>query len=366
MTTYYVGPGGNDANAGTSWALRKLTLNGAEDIPVASGDTVYVGPGTYRELLTVDVSGASAITYIGDYTGANTDGAGGIVRITGAANETTTGTRANCITANAKNYRTFRGFLMDGGSAAQVNCNAAGTNWIIDQCVIVQQASAAGITFSGAAQSANAVTNCAIVGSPSGASAAGVLFTHTSGVDNSGQSVKSCLIIGHTRLLDSLRVGGITVANCTLLYPLSRGVNVSTLTAGQTVTVNNSIAIGGPSAALYANTLGEITEDYNTVIASTARTNVTAGANSVAYPPGFDMRPYFEAFNSGNLVVPLLSLASYSGLVEYSAGTGAPTTDIRGTSVQGSLREWGAEEYDSSLGIEAGGTGIVNPVRGRL
>ena len=59
MTTYYVGTGGNDSNNGTTWALRKLTLNGAEDIPVAAGDTVYVGAGTYRETLTVDVSGSS-------------------------------------------------------------------------------------------------------------------------------------------------------------------------------------------------------------------------------------------------------------------------------------------------------------------
>lgn len=45
MTTYYVGSGGNNANAGTSWSQRKLTLNGVEDIPVAAGDTVYVAPG---------------------------------------------------------------------------------------------------------------------------------------------------------------------------------------------------------------------------------------------------------------------------------------------------------------------------------
>ena len=45
MTVYYVGAGGNNSNAGTSWALRKATLTGAEDIPVAAGDTVIVGPG---------------------------------------------------------------------------------------------------------------------------------------------------------------------------------------------------------------------------------------------------------------------------------------------------------------------------------
>ena len=47
MTTYYVGIGGSDANNGLSWANRKLTLNGAEDVPVAAGDTVYVGDAGY-------------------------------------------------------------------------------------------------------------------------------------------------------------------------------------------------------------------------------------------------------------------------------------------------------------------------------
>ena len=59
MTTRYVGKGGDDANSGLTWALRKLTLNGAEDTPVVAGDTVYVGAGTYRELLTYDVSGGA-------------------------------------------------------------------------------------------------------------------------------------------------------------------------------------------------------------------------------------------------------------------------------------------------------------------
>ena len=75
MTTYYVGSGGSDAADGLSWANRKLTLNGAEDVSVAAGDTVYVGPGVYRHTLTVDVSGSAGniITYIADVTGQNTD-----------------------------------------------------------------------------------------------------------------------------------------------------------------------------------------------------------------------------------------------------------------------------------------------------
>ena len=50
-------------------------------------------------------------------------------------------------------------------------------------------------------------------------------------------------------------------------------------------------------------------------------------------------------------------LASYSQLVNV-AGTSPTTTDLRGTSVIGAQREWGALEYDSTLKIEAGtGTG---------
>src|SRR3989304_2901889 len=93
MTVYYVGPGGNDANNGLSWANRKLTLNGAEDVPVAAGDTVYVGPGGYRG-------------------GLGRGGGGGIVRITGSDNDQTA-TRANAISGVGRHYRPLRGFLLD-------------------------------------------------------------------------------------------------------------------------------------------------------------------------------------------------------------------------------------------------------------
>jgi len=60
MTDYFVGPGGNNANAGTSWSLRKLTLAGAEALSLVGGDRVWVGAGVYRESLSVGNSGGSA------------------------------------------------------------------------------------------------------------------------------------------------------------------------------------------------------------------------------------------------------------------------------------------------------------------
>lgn len=66
MTSRFVdGILGNDANDGLAAVTGgghgpKLTLNGAEDSPVAAGDVIYVRPAVYRELWTWDVSGGNA------------------------------------------------------------------------------------------------------------------------------------------------------------------------------------------------------------------------------------------------------------------------------------------------------------------
>lgn len=147
MTDRYVGPGGSDVADGLSWANRKLTLNGVEDTPVVAGDTVYVGPGVYRETLTIDVSGSSGnpITYIADITGENTDGVGGIVRISGSNNDDSyPNTRYQCINQVDKDYRTYRGFYFgectgsDGGVDHYIYMATSSpgsiTNNIIEYC----------------------------------------------------------------------------------------------------------------------------------------------------------------------------------------------------------------------------------------
>lgn len=361
MATYYVGAGGNDGSAGTSWATRWLT--GAKVIATeAAGDTTYWGPNTWRELMTITASGTAGnpITWIGDYDGSHTDGVGGVVRITGAADELTTGTRANCITANAKNYRTFRGFLLDGASSHCVNLSAAGTDWIIDQCVIMASAAAAGVFVDGSAQLRHTISNCAFVPVASTAATDGLYFNHSADVSDAAHVVKSCLFLGHRRhALRVQNIGGTTVSNCTFWGNAAGYACAASPAVAQVTTINNCIFacnnVGAQAVATSDQTVNYCTFHGN----STARSNVTAGANDVAYPVGFDMRPYLEAFGGGTLVLPLASLASYSGLVEYSAGTGAPSTDWRGHAVAGSLREWGVEEYVSGYGIEAGAGGVT-------
>jgi hypothetical protein len=62
LTDFFVGPGGSSGNAGTSWAARKLTITQAIALATAAGDNIFVGPGVYRETVTIGSSGGNSYT----------------------------------------------------------------------------------------------------------------------------------------------------------------------------------------------------------------------------------------------------------------------------------------------------------------
>jgi len=356
MTARYVGTGGNDGNSGLSWALRKLTLNGVEDTPVVAGDIVYVGPGVYRETLTLDVSGTAGnvISYIGDYDGSHTDGVGGIVRITGSDDDLTA-TRTNCILASGVAYRTISGLLCDLPASRTVMLT--NVQYVTVEKCVCDTAAANSIYVDGASQSHVTIQQCVMIGRAGTSN--DVLFAHSSTINDSGHVVQNCLFLGSYFQVRTERVGGITVSNCTG----NGGYRVGTaLAAGQTMNVKNCLLNAG-TYGFYATTLGELVEDYNNIYQmQTARTNTNVGAHSTARPLLPDMRWAFEIVYGGSMVTPY-DLASYSTLIDM-AGSSPTTTDIRGTSVQGTQRELGALEYLSTLSIEAGAAGGGFPVLG--
>lgn len=363
MATYYAGVGGNDANAGTSYALRKLTIQAAVNIATTAGDRVLVSPGTYREKVTMGSSGSAgnAISLIGDYTGASTSGTKGVVRITGS-NDDQTATQTSCIVASGKSYLTISGFHLCGCSSHAVYLTN-GVGVTVSTCAMFD-VGGGGVESDGASQSAITVSRCYI---QPGAALYGVQFEHSSALDALAHVVQNCILVGShggagVRIL---RIGGITVSNCTILGG-QYGVNIAAaMNAGQTLTVNNCIVKYANIALRAVANDGTFVEDYNTLdlTNSSARSNVTAGANSVARMSLFDPRWFFEMVNGGRMVTPF-DLASYSSIVEYTSGTGAPSTDIRGSSQVGSYRELGAVEYDSSLNIAGGGGLITHPGMG--
>ena len=286
MTTFFVGPGGNDTNDGLTWANRFLTLNGAEDEPVVAADTVYVGPGVYRETLTIDVTGTDGniITYIGDVTGENTDDIGGIVRVTGSDNDQTQA-RTRCINASAMDYRTFRGFSFDMASTEGIfatNCDS----WVIEGCFF-QDRGSDGIEVD--ATSINwtikrcIFTNCLNTS---------IFLDASSEIDSSGHVVTNCLFVSHARgvaHIDIDRFGDVIVRNCTCI---SGGKNFLEITgapnAGHPCLVNNCIIQGCDLNGLEAISTADITENYNTFFNNaTDVLNVTEGANSQTYPALF-------------------------------------------------------------------------------
>lgn len=280
MATYYVGKGGSDSNSGTSWANRKLTLNGAEDIPVAAGDTVYVGAGTYTDALTCDVSGSSGspITYIADVTGANTDGIGGIVALAGTTNEQSI-SGSTVITVSPRDYRTFRGFAIRdwGGNAVVVN---TATNWIFEDCVFIGNTTG----ISGGGGTNGIARRCLFRDHYSYA----IYFSNASAQSSSGHTIENCVFMGSVggfaRAVYTNNVPGIIVNNCAIIS-CYRGVQAN-VTLANSITVTNSFFVNNNIAVAGATT-GDVVEDYNSFHNNTTtRANTTTGGNSNTYIPG--------------------------------------------------------------------------------
>lgn len=342
MTTYYVGPGGDNGNSGLSWALRKATLNGAEDIPVVAGDTVYVGPGVYRELLLADVSGTAGnpITYIGDVTGENTDGVGGVVRITGSDNDQTA-VRSLCIDHSAKNYRTYRGFSMDTTTGSLLRSITSATNFVIEDCYFGVSTSFNLYFEAGATNSI--IRRCYFFGS--GANTAHIGLSNATEMSDQNILVENCIFTnGYSQGgIYISRIGGIVIKNCTFVG-LSRAIRLNTIpSAGQTITVNNCQFVS-VNAAFYSPTLGYLVEDYNNLyLVGTARQNVDTGTNSVSYTPVFESPVLRQGYK---LPFDITNPSRWSP-VRGIAGTSEATEDFYGKTrpTASAKKSWGATQH---------------------
>lgn len=136
MAVYYVRKTGSDAAAGTSAGTAWLTIDKAANT-VAAGDTVYIGAGVYRELVTMDTSGSSGsvISYIADIDGSKT-GDAGLVIISAHDDDAATATRANCWNMNGKTFVEVHDIVFIGGTGDFVVGNTAhGSATAYEGCV---------------------------------------------------------------------------------------------------------------------------------------------------------------------------------------------------------------------------------------
>lgn len=324
MATYYVGPGGSDSNNGTTWALRKLTIGGAEGIGLSAGDNVYVAPGTYREAVGCAASGSvgNPITFIGDVTGAHTDGVGGIVRWTGSDNDTTAA-RTQSLSAGARHYRTYRGFHFDLGSVRNIQVSNS-TDWVIEDCVFTGNLSADRIAIHwDASYDTITVRRCIF-------QMVGWAIYIANGADVTATDflIENCVFKDTAYGVYAVNVDTITVNNC-LFTGCYRGMYVTGLAASKSVNLYNSI-VHGNYRGVEAGSLGMIVEDYNCfgVNSDGSRRNTNVGANSTALIPHMAWPPMLATHPMTDKLWGI-EQASFSP-IRAITGSGTATDDLKG------------------------------------
>jgi hypothetical protein len=128
----------------------------------------------------------------------------------------------------------------------------------------------------------------------------------------------------------AFKPGGLDIINCNCMAVVALRVNSANVSTSIPCTVYNSLlTMGGGGTGLIANTSGQILEDYNVIVAPTARSNVTAGLHSTV-----NQEIYLsmgQEWLYGMLPRPPLSLTYQSVPASFGAQAGGPTTDLLGS-----------------------------------
>jgi hypothetical protein len=300
MTTYYVRKTGSDGNDGTNPDTQAwLTIDKAANT-VAAADTVYVGAGVYRELVTMDTSGSSGsqISFIADVDGEQT-GDAGLVIISAYANETSVATRASCIDPDGRTFVTWRGFCVIGGTTAVVySANATDDSYegcIYEDCVFVTGNSPLDYCFNIDMNAATTPTGAGLTIRRCYFFGAGMRLIWD-GNETADQDLKitieNCHFLGiitasslYAPFLWDLNVagtfasGGVAITNCSFIGEYF-GVYVDHGTSTTyPVDVRNCLFKTVFGLEKTTSNDGALTSDYNHFSCATDYTNVTAGAN---------------------------------------------------------------------------------------
>lgn len=359
MTVYFVNfVDGLDANNGLGqdashasnkpWKTITKALGAAG---IASGDTLHLAPVTFRETVAVAMTSATGETFIlGDPT--NAQGfktAAGVLLPQGdvlvsayTTNDATIASTSATLNFAGRDFLTFENIIFVGGSNTN-NCIDAsttnGTNITFRNCMVIPGAPANNlIRYDGLADvAANWLFDrCRFeiggaiairLGFPT--SAIADYDTNFQFLDCKFYGAWDTIISINTTGAAAFKPGGVDVINCTLHGRgnciNAAGTNISTSIP---CTIYNSIAIATTQVALNSGAAGQLVEDYNKIYATTARTNVSVGANSIstnAYPPIFE---FGQAEISGRNARPFGMPTSGSPLLGFGSTGSPPSVDI--------------------------------------
>lgn len=364
MATYYVRPGGSDSNTGTgpatnqAWATIQKALGSSSGL--AGGDIVYVAPGHYLEQVTIGItSPSSTVQIIGDVTASQFSGlSAGIVRLSGFLSAGNTAiTYANSILkGTSKNNLSFSNFIFEGKGSGASAGNAlvsflTSQNVSFSKCLFSQQGYGPGPV------TASCLEMTAPVGQALNATISKCVFEAAviplyllgrSVADTS--SVKDCIFIGgqYNIITESLQC---VIQNCTFNGASNQALFLATGSATFKSQIRNNLFLYCLTAMNSSSTTHQ-DEDYNRIIgASTARTNVTAGANSSVV--GSSRLTYGYTRMIGLSATDFWSPEQNSPNQGFGTATGAEATDVYSTAWTGATPDTGYQTYSVSSTLTA-------------
>lgn len=319
MTTYFCDfVNGADANNGLGpdashasnkpWKTLTKALGAAG---ISSGDTVYLAPGTFREVVTVAMTSAAAETFVlGDPANAQGFKTSGGVRVTAGdvilsaytTNDTTAPSASVLLNIAGRDYLTFQDLTFVGGSNTYVVDAITTTTsdhltfrrcvWLPAGAINVRAVGYAGQVDTNAAV---LFDSCIFAINSSDTITRFALPTSTVADYDAGITFQNCLWIGGTNAsygiyvaatgVNSSKPGGMIVKNCTFFGGMGRCLHVADANQSTTIPIQVRSCYlnhSGSSAALSATSSGQIVEDYNLILSGTPRTNVAIGTNSIS------------------------------------------------------------------------------------
>jgi len=352
MPTYYVANYGSNTNNGTTpatpWATIQFALGAASGTNpgLVAGDTVWIAPGTYREVITSTTltgSSGNTINIYGDptFTKAWSTGSAGRVRLTNYTTDTATPVASQTL-AVIGDYINIQDLCLDGFTSGTLVGNVVteaclflrGGNISVTRCVVQCTSSqrALGIEYYCPTGKNNCTLDRCTVFSSFGIWMYSA--TQTATYDING-TVKDCCVISTGSDFGiafqgeiANQVTGARIYNNTVTSPTGAIYfsNFSQVGGTTTVVRNNVIYALRTSGVQSASGTITITQSNNTIYAGTTFSNVLPATNNI-YASTLDFgASRVQGFSTLPWFAPMVG----SPLIGAGSATGAPTVDLYG------------------------------------